>query len=415
MIELLHKKDCCGCSACVQICPKHCISMKEDEEGFLYPVTDTDLCVDCHLCEKVCPVINQNDPKEPLNVYAAKNPDEMVRKQSSSGGIFTMLAESVIDKGGVVFGASFNEHWAVVHSYSETKEGLAAFRMSKYVQSVIGNTYKEAETFLKSGRKVLFSGTPCQIAGLKKYLRKEYENLLTVDFICHGVPSPGVFRWYMAEEFQKLARKSKKKFSFAFQSIPLIPEVDILASEAGYHIEDIRFRDKKLGWKKFSFAFDLSEPTCDGEKNTVSLSYPLDKNPFLKGFLSDLYLRPSCYHCVFRNLSSQSEITIGDFWGINSISKVKDDDKGISALLINSTKNNIFLSQHFIDILAEASYDELCRNNAALCKSSVFETRKKIFFSSRDSLFSRIKRLSDSRFRVSNIQILKTYIKRFIK
>ena len=200
MIQLMHKEDCCGCSACVQICPRHCIEMKENLEGFLYPLVDSHSCIECHLCEKVCPVLNQNDSIRPLKVCATKNPDEQIRMKSSSGGVFSILAESVIAAGGVVFGAGFNEHWAVVHSYTETKEGLSAFRMSKYLQSVVGNTYKEVQAFLKQGRLVLYSGTPCQIAGLKLFLRKDYDNLLTVDFICHGVPSPGVFRWYLTEE-----------------------------------------------------------------------------------------------------------------------------------------------------------------------------------------------------------------------
>lgn len=167
MISIKDKQDCCGCAACVQRCPKQCITLHEDNEGFLYPQVDESLCIDCGLCEKVCPVINQADERTPLGVYAVKNPNESVRMQSSSGGVFTMLAEHIIDEGGVVFGACFDECWEVVHSYAETKEALAKFRGSKYVQSKIGSTYQQAEGFLKSGRKVLFSGTPCQIAGLK--------------------------------------------------------------------------------------------------------------------------------------------------------------------------------------------------------------------------------------------------------
>lgn len=167
----------------------------EDEEEFLYP----QLCIQCGLCENVCPVINQNEPREPLKVYAAKNNNEEIRLKSSSGGVFTIFAEYVIAQGGVVFGVGYNEHWEAAHRYTETKEGLDAFRMSKYVQSLIENTFKEAESFFKKGRLVLYTGTPCQIAGLKKYLRRDYGNLLTMGFICHGIPSPGVFRWYLGE------------------------------------------------------------------------------------------------------------------------------------------------------------------------------------------------------------------------
>lgn len=215
MIQIENKQKCTGCSACVQTCPKQCISFEEDEQGFRYPCVNQELCIDCGLCEKVCPCINENEQIMPLDIYAAKNPDKEIRKKSSSGGFFTMLAESIIDEGGVVFGARFNKKYNVIHDYTETKDGIEAFRGSKYVQSIIGDTYKQARDFLKAGRKVLFSGTPCQIAGLRLFLRKDYEHLYTVDFICHGVPSPGVFRWYLQEEINNYAaRKSSKKFSF---------------------------------------------------------------------------------------------------------------------------------------------------------------------------------------------------------
>ena len=208
MIEIKDKKDCCGCSACVQRCPKQCITLKEDNEGFLYPIVDKKTCIDCGLCEKVCPILHQGEPQKPLKVYAAKNLNEEIRRQSSSGGIFTLLAEQVIQEGGVVFGARFDENWEVKHDYTETIEGLAVFRGSKYVQSRIEDNYKKAEEFLKQGRKVLFSGTPCQIAGLKRFLRKEYEELLTVDFVCHGVPSPGVWRKYLKETVARMCDKN---------------------------------------------------------------------------------------------------------------------------------------------------------------------------------------------------------------
>ena len=199
MINLKNKQDCCGCSACAQRCPKQCISMTEDEEGFLYPQVDTSKCVDCHLCEKVCPVINQDEARTPLKVYAAKNSDDEIRLKSSSGGIFTLLAEQTIKDGGVVFGARYDKGWNVVHGYTETIEGLAAFRGSKYVQSNIKRSFFEVKRFLESGRKVLFSGTPCHVAGLKLFLRKEYDNLLTLEIACHGVPSPKVWHNYLTE------------------------------------------------------------------------------------------------------------------------------------------------------------------------------------------------------------------------
>jgi coenzyme F420-reducing hydrogenase beta subunit len=171
--------------------------MREDREGFLYPEVDSERCCNCGLCSEVCPVINRREAGKPLYVYAAKSRDEEIRRQSSSGGIFTLLAEKILDENGVVFGARFNENWEVIHDYVETKDELVFFRGSKYVQSRIGESYLQAQQFLEKGRKVLFSGTPCQISGLKFFLGKEYDNLLTVDIVCHGVPSPLVWRMYL--------------------------------------------------------------------------------------------------------------------------------------------------------------------------------------------------------------------------
>lgn len=342
MVNVLDKKDCCGCESCVQKCPQQCICLIEDEEGFLYPRVDTELCINCGLCEKVCPVINQGEEREPLQTYAAKNPDETIRMNSSSGGVFTALATNVIERKGVVFGASFNKKWEVVHSYAETIEECSKFRGSKYVQSQIGNSYKDVEIFLKANRIVLFSGTPCQIAGLKLYLRKNYDNLLTVDFICHGVPSPGMFRWYLLEEMENVACQGDEKNSVSSRPIHSIPERDALEKVDGVKIEGISFRNKTNGWKKFSFVLDLAKATAEGEKNTVSLSYTLDKNPFLRGFLKDLYLRPSCHHCPAKCLKSGSDITIADFWGINKVMPEFDDDKGINVVMINTEKGKKF-------------------------------------------------------------------------
>ena len=384
MINIQDKTKCCGCSACVQRCPKQCISLREDEEGFLYPKVDLDACIDCGLCEKVCPVLHQAEERIPLEVFAAKNPNEQIRMESSSGGVFTQLAEQTIDVGGVVFGVKWNEHFEAVHVYTETKEGLAAFRGSKYVQSQVGDTFKQAEQFLKQGRQVLFSGTPCQIAALKLYLRKEYENLLAVDIICHGTPSPGVFRWYLSEELQMAAaRQSGKKIQFRSSlPIPSIAKSDVLAREQGFKIKDIRFRDKRLGWKKFSFVLSLeslSESVDDGEKNSVSLSYTLHENAFMRGFLRDIYLRPSCYACPAKSGKSGSDITLADYWGINSLMPELDDDCGISAITINSKKGRTALLATTAE-LRSAPYDDLCKKNPSLVRScKVPENRVKFF------------------------------------
>ena len=380
MIEIKHKQDCCGCSACVQKCPKQCILMIEDEEGFLYPKVDLSNCIDCHLCEKVCPIIYKDVPGDVVACYAAINPDKEVRKVSSSGGVFTMLAEQTIKESGVVVGASFDEQWRVCHSSAETLEGRAAFRGSKYVQSNIGNTYKETLHFLNSGRKVLFSGAPCQIAGLKHYLGKEYENLLTVDFICHGVPSPGVFRSYLEEELNNYAApRSRKKKIISSSSNHHVPEGDILIPQ-GITITDIRFRDKKEGWKKYSFTLHLvEEGSGDGKKNTVILSTIASNNIFMKGFFSDLYLRPSCYNCPSKSLSSGSDITIADYWRIERIHPELDDDMGVSAVIVK-TEKGVNMSSSFSKEMILSDFSFIRKYNCPLDKSATIPNCRIDFF-----------------------------------
>ena len=327
MIKIVNKQDCCGCSACVQRCPKHCITLKEDGEGFLYPHVNSDECIDCGLCEKVCPELHHGERHIPLEVYAAKNKDESIRMQSSSGGIFTLLAEKVIQEGGVVFGAAFDANWEVMHTYAETMEGLVDFRGSKYMQSRIGTAYQDAEYFLKQGRKVLFSGSPCQIKGLKLFLRKNYDNLIAVDFICHGVPSPKVWREYLKET---IARKSGKNSVLPY---PIPCKIGI---------DTVDFRSKSTGWKKYSFALTLSETLAEGAQNTVLLSSVFSENPFMRAFLADLILRPSCYSCPSKSGRSGSDLTIADYWAIPQVAPEFDDDKGVSLVLVQTEKGKSF-------------------------------------------------------------------------
>lgn len=305
MIHITEPKNCCGCNACVQACPKHCIKMQEDSEGFLYPVVDRESCIDCGLCERVCPVINQNEPQKPVVTLAAVNSDESVRLASSSGGIFTLLAERTIDNGGVVFGAAFDENWDVKHICIDSKSELPKLRGSKYVQSTIGNCYKEAITHLSAGKEVLFSGTPCQIAGLKRFLHKEYKNLKTVDVVCHGAPSPMVWRMYL-------------------------DEVSSMYNIA--QITDIKFRDKTEGWKNFSLSIKYKDK--GGAEKTFRET--LNENVFMRCFLSNLCLRPSCYACPVRNGKSGSDITLADLWGAENICPGLDDDKGVSLVLLRN-------------------------------------------------------------------------------
>lgn len=334
MINIKEKQDCCGCGACVQACPKQCIGMTADREGFFYPHVDDGICVDCGLCENVCPVINQNEPKEPLFVYAAKNNNEEIRLKSSSGGIFTLLAEQIISEGGVVFGARFNENWEVVHDFTETIEGLAPFRGSKYVQSTIGDNFIKVKKFLSDGRKVLFSGTPCQISGLKKYLRKEYDNLVTVEVVCHGVPSPMIWRDYL--DYKRAKRVAgKNTVSSSIDDMPVIT--------------DISFRDKTNGWKKFGFkiiyaASKAAENSVSKSSDTIDYEItPLNEDLFMRGFLKNLYLRPACHHCAVRHGRSGADISVADYWGVQSIHPDMDDDKGTGLVLINTERGeNIY-------------------------------------------------------------------------
>lgn len=369
MITILDKHNCCGCSACVQVCPKRCINFDEDDKGFRYPLVDKESCIECGLCTKVCPCINTNESVKPLNVYAAKNPDDKIRKNSSSGGIFTMLAEVIIKEKGVVFGACFDKKWNVVHDFTESIDGLRAFRGSKYIQSRIGETYKICKSFLKQGRLVLFSGTPCQIKGLKLFLRRDYDNLITIDFICHGVPSPGVFRWYLQEKLDNYAscNKTKKKL-FKFQHVQRIFPDEVLMPK-GVNIKEIRFRDKKEGWKKYSFVLDLELISSKGNKNLVSLSSNVCENPFLKGFCCDLYLRPSCHQCPTRNFKSGSDITIGDFWGQEYMFPEFDNDSGVSSIIIKTQRGRDIFNNLGPIFKDTKSIDQVISYNSSLISS----------------------------------------------
>ncbi len=343
MIDIKRKEDCVGCGACVQRCPKRCIEMHEDEQGFLYPKVNLELCIDCHLCEKVCPVINQAEPRKPLKVYAAKNTDEAVRLASSSGGIFFALAKYVIDKGGVVFGARFNDNWEVVHGYAETIDGVKAFQGSKYVQSRIGDSYQLTESFLKGGRIVMFTGTPCQLAGLRLFLRKDYgEQLLSVDVVCHGVPSPLVWREYLKYITRpKEASVGKNSVLLSLKDKPVIT--------------GISFRDKRLGWEKYGFSVRMSATDGSGQ-NTVSQSGKHENfrihfdDSYFFAFNASLTLRPSCFACPNKSGKAGTDISLGDFWHINDIMPDINDDKGVSVVLANTQYGERILKIISVDL-----------------------------------------------------------------
>ena len=345
MIKIQDKKDCCGCSACASICPRQCIAMAEDNEGFLYPNVDESICLNCGLCEKVCNELHPYDAREPLKVLAAINKNEEIRLKSSSGGIFYILAEKTIRDGGVVFGARFDENWQVVMDYAEDMNGMEAFMGSKYVQARMANAYTDAKRFLVAGKKVLFSGTPCQVAGLHKFLRKPYDNLLTVDFICHGTPSPKVWRMYLDDVIK-----------------------------TGQQISSVEFRNKTKGWKNFSFNLRYNEAD-----RTVSMLSSFQQNHYMKAFLRDLILRPSCYACKARGGSSQSDITIADFWGINTVFPEMDDDKGTGLVFINTDKGESSLDFARIDV-AETDYERIKPLNPACYRSPKEHPKREEFF-----------------------------------
>lgn len=329
MIIIRDKVNCCGCGACLQACPQACISMQVDEEGFQYPHVDIGSCIECGLCEKVCPFLTVTAKKPTLHTYAAVNPNELERTNSSSGGLFTMLMRETINNGGVVYGAAFDEEWNVHHTSIETLENITLLQGSKYVQSYIGDCYITAKEYLKQGRRVLFSGTACQIAGLKRYLRKDYDNLLTVDVVCHGVPSPLIWKEYLGT----LLKKSS--------------------------ISCVSFRDKCTGWVDYSLTVKFK----DGRR----YSRMHHEDLYMQGFLQNIYLRPSCHNCQVKGGRSSSDITLGDFWGVGHVLPDFSDDKGVSMVLANTKKGKAILDTIKVSKI-EVSYDIALQGNACLEK-----------------------------------------------
>lgn len=356
MIEIKNKKDCCGCYACYNICPKECITMESDNEGFWYPKIDKDKCINCNLCEKVCPIINPVKRANSKKIaYAGVNKDDQIRVKSSSGGIFSILAEYIIKNNGIIYGASFDENFNIKHKRILCNTDLDLLRGSKYVQSSIGDIYKQVKNDLESNRQVLFTGTPCQVEGLRSYLRKEYVNLITMDFICHGVPSPLVWKKYLEE-----MKKSKQE-----------------------NIKNIYFRNKDIGWKVFSLKIIFDEKIYINN---------LSKDLFMKGFLQDVYLRPSCYSCKFKKTNRVSDITVADFWGIENILPKMDDDKGISLIVIHSEKGEqLFDKLSETMILNEVNLNEAIKYNPSMIKSVKYNEKRNSFFAELNS----VKELTD--------------------
>lgn len=350
MISIKNKQDCSGCEACKNVCPNDCIEMMRDEEGFLYPKVNSESCIECNVCNNTCPIFNPPDNESYSHAYAGQIKNEDVRRRSSSGGIFSALAEKIIAEGGSVFGATFDENFGVHHIEVKNTDELDKLRGSKYTQSEIGDTYRQVKEILNDNRKVLFSGTACQIAGLKKYLSRNYNNLYTVDVLCHGVPSPKLWKKYIAEK--------EKQY--------------------GTSVERISFRHKKYGWKIYSVEFLF--------KNSTEYLMPFGKDPYMRLFLSNISLRPSCYNCRFNKLDRPSDITIGDAWGIDNIHPELDDDKGTSVIMVRGKKGNKLFDAIKDDLLfVQDDVDRLVPPNSGGRKSVKEHGKRERFFKEIDN------------------------------
>ncbi|MEI8374854.1 MAG: Coenzyme F420 hydrogenase/dehydrogenase, beta subunit C-terminal domain [Planctomycetota bacterium] len=349
VMNICQQDDCTACEACVSVCPVNAIGMVTNEKGFLFPVINDDQCIHCGLCQKACPAnATECIPGNSIEktVYAAWIKDAHVRSESSSGGLFSAIAQSVLDEGGVIFGARWTNEFAVVIDYCTDAEGLKKFRGSKYVQARTNDSYLKAKKFLEDGRKVLFSGTPCQITGLTSYLGREYSNLITIDLVCHGVPSPMVFRDYL----------------------------QFMEKQFNERIVRVFFRYKKPAWSSCSVRIDFERTTY---VNSTT------RDPYFIGFNDCYFLRECCHRCKYANLNRLSDMTIADFWGYRAtIWRMRDFHKGCSLLIPNTLKGTrVFqtISRSGL-IFEERSIDEAIRGNLSLIKPYAKAERSDAFW-----------------------------------
>ena len=312
MIEITDKKECVGCTACQSICPKHCIRMEYDSEGYKYPVAEKSVCINCGLCEKVCPCLNvQTFDEFKTRAFAVQTKDRPVRLQSASGGAFSVLAEKVLQDGGVVYGGAFDKAFNVVHVRVETVRDLERLRGSKYVQSEMEGIFPMVKADLESGRKVLFSGTPCQLAGLQRYLHGKTDNLLRVDLVCHGIPSPRFWSYIVCKLSERYGR-----------------------------LQYCAFRNKHFGYAGSTMAMQFA----DGKMRYMGRDIQLYK----KLFFDDINTRPSCFACHFKTIKRNTDFTIYDCWHVNEIDRRMDDDCGTTWLLVQSERG-----MHFFNGIAD--------------------------------------------------------------
>lgn len=350
MVTLNDNLMCCGCSACVNVCPTKCIELKEDNEGFLVPFfVEGTKCINCSKCEEVCPVINTIPEKEHFEkAYIVQNTDQKVRRESTSGGMWSAIASTVLANGGVVFGAMFDKDFNVIHAEIKTHNELSKSRNSKYVQSNLKNTYTEALNYLKEGKTVLFSGTPCQIEGLKNFVGN-YENLITVDMVCYGIASPLIFRKYL--EFQN--RKPDK----------------------------IYFRNKHNGYKFTTMSF------FENDKEVYFNGSESDR--YLRAYLSNNALRKHCYNCNFKKRYRISDFTLSDCFYPFVFNKEFDDDKGTTSVLVNSKKGIDLLKEMLekgIIRAFEVSPYEMIKGDYYMIASAKYGDKRDAFLSEANSL-----------------------------
>lgn len=345
-VDSVNHADCCGCEACENICPKQCISMKSDDAGFLYPHIDNDSCINCGACYKVCQAVNPLEEIEAYHgIYAAKALDETVVLSSSSGGMFTLFAELILNEGGVVYGAALSDDcYRLIHTRVDSMQQLHVLKGSKYLQSQMGEIYKDIKKDLKNGRMVLFSGTPCQVNGLVKYLGGQDDNLFTLDLICHGVPSQALWEKYLN-----------------------------FVEKRNHKIISVDFRNKRYGWKYFSVKLFK-----DKSKSVDSI---FKVNPYMQIMLNNVCLRQSCYECSAKGSNRLSDITLGDFWGVHEMLPEMSDGNGTSVVILNSEKGKI-LFERLSSIIKykEVSLDMVLKYNPCLTESVGKPKERDVFF-----------------------------------
>lgn len=343
-INITSKEDCCGCTACASICPKNAITMKEDNEGFLYPYVDKEKCINCGICKKVCPILNKRKNKQiEQKGYIFQYKDKKIRKESTSGGFFTAISEYAIDNKGIVYGVSLDRDFVARHERVTKKEDLWKFRNSKYVQSDPNKTFKQVKEDLKNKLLVVYSGTACEIEGLKKYLKKDYDNLITVDVICRSVPSPLLWKKY-------IEYKNKNK-----------------------NIERVLFREKKYGYKYSNL--------CMHSKDTIIYNNGIDTDPYLRAFFSNIASRPSCYNCKFKEQYHKADFTIWDCFDVDNYDESFNDDIGTTRVLVNSKKaKDIFDELSKTHNTKEIDTDKLINGFHQMFNSIKYNSKRDDFF-----------------------------------